>query len=155
VKRGADAQELDLSLALDLASAAAKRVGVEFEHRIELNSPASSLVVSASDPTCAQIAVTTIGAGMAYVDIGAGLHGEWLLRDAEELAHAKDALGELFEAVFRGDVEERVRKRRGRRHTVRGSITTRTKTHRFRHHALGLSTESGVHHYAPYPAISG
>lgn len=81
------------------------------------------------------------------------MHGEWLLRSPDELARALADLGAIFEAVFRGHVEERVRSFPGGRHSVRGFVTTPAKTYRFRHHAVGLTAETGAHHYAPYPPL--
>ena len=152
--RRRDLQQLDLSAALDVARDAATRTGVSIEHRVEQVPPATSLVVSSSDPATAKVTVSTIEPGTMFLDIGAGLHGEWLLRSAGEVATALADLGIIFEAVFRGNVEERVRRFPGGRHSIQGFVKAADKTYRFRHHAVGLTAQAGSHHYAPYPPIT-
>jgi hypothetical protein len=152
--RRRDLQQIDLDEVLEAASEAASRAGVTFEHRFEEIPPASCLVVSSHDPATAQVIVSGLEPGVVYLDIGAGMHGEWLLRSTNELANALADLGAIFEAVFRGDAQEQIRRVPRGRHSIRGFVETPEKTYRFRHHAVGLTAEAGLHRYAPYPPIS-
>ena len=147
-------ERVDLDAILRTASAAAGRAGVSFQHRVDDHPPATSLVIDALDPSAARVIVSTLEPGTLYLDIGVGLHGEWLLRNQEELGRAMTDLDRLFEGVFRGHVVEDVRKRFGGRLSIRGSVTTPSKTYTFTHHAVGISDAPGVRRYRAYPSVA-
>ncbi len=154
--RRAEAKPVDLEAVLNTAQEAAECTRVTFLHRIEARPPANSLVVHASDPNTAQVIVSTIEPGTLFLDIGVGMHGEWFIRNDAQLSDALAVLEQLFEGVFRGQVIEDVRGRPGGRLSIHGKVTTPSKTHKFTHHAVGISSEGrGSHHYAPYPSLSG
>jgi hypothetical protein len=146
-------EPVDFDAVFRTAQDAAARAGVSFQHRIEQQAPATSLVIDASDSDAARVIVSAVDPGTLYLDIGVGMHGEWLLRSHDQLHRALTDLGRIFEGIFRGQVVEDVRKRFGSRLSIHGSAVTPTKTYKFTHHAVGISANPGVRRYKAYPSL--
>jgi len=122
---------------------------------METRTPVTSLVLNSPDANTAQVVISTIEPGTLFIDIGIGLHGEWLIRDEKQLADALADLGRLFEGVFRGQVTEDVRPRLGGRLSIHGTVETPSKKYNFTHHAVGIRDATAGHRrYESYPPIA-
>jgi hypothetical protein len=145
---------VDLKAVQVVAETVGAEVGVQLQTRVETRPPAASLLIEGPQPETARIILTTIEPGTLYLDIGTGIHGEWLLRSDEDVLEVTDVLRQIFAAVFRGDVVEVIRERPFGRLTISGSITTASKTYKFKHRSADIPHSfTGTHRYAPYPVV--
>lgn len=150
-------KEADLNAVLKIVQKVASDLHIIFESRFEMRPPATCLVIEGPQPDIgtARVIFSTIEPGTLFIDIGYGLHGEWLLRSDSELENAMATLGQLVSGVFRGQVAEDVRKRPLGRLTIRGTVTTESRIYKFTHRAAALPLDFiGPHSYSPYPSVS-
>jgi hypothetical protein len=148
-------KEVDLRAVLLVIQEVANETRINFESRFEARPPATCLVIEGPQPETARVIISAIEPGTLYIDIGVGLHGEWLLRNDADLKNAMEALRQLIAGVFRGEVVEDVRQKRRGRLLIRGSITTESKTFKFTHRAVKIPNRfTGKRQYSPYPSAA-
>ena len=145
-------QHFDLCAAAGGAGRIASKFGVVVAYQIESVPPAKTLVLSSDSTLAAKIMVSDLGPGIVYLDIGVGMHGEWLLRSKTELHQAMSDFLLICEGVFQGEAKEDIRRLPWGRLAIRGSIKTTHKVFRFRHYAVGFGADEGMRCYAPYPS---
>jgi hypothetical protein len=145
---------LDLRAAQAVAEAVGTELGFLLQTRVETQQLATSLVIEGPQPETARIILTTIEPGTLFLDIGTGIHGEWVLRSDKDVSEVTDVLRQIFAAVFRGNIVEEIQERPFGRLRISGSITTPSKTYKFKHYSADIPhTFTGTHRYAPYPTV--
>lgn len=112
--------------------------------------PSELTIAPANAESAATVIISTADPGIVAVQVGRGMHGEFIVRGPRDVPAVIQHLQAVPEASIEGGIVERVSRTGAQRYFVRGTINADRKTYRWWRHTYSPNLRAGVVRYRPY-----